>query len=219
MCGRFHLSTSADDLVELFDAKRNELGDWEPCYNIAPTMTVPIVREHEGERVLSGAHWGLVPFWADEKKTGFSMINARAETVAKKRSFKGPIRKSRCIVPADGWFEWRREGDVKQPYHFHLAGNTIAPFAGIWTWNEKLELLSCSIIVTDANPVAAEIHDRMPVILGRHAVEEYLDSEAELEDVLGLLKPYQGNDLQMTKVSRRVSNVRNQGPGCIEPVE
>lgn len=219
MCGRFHLSTSAENLVELFDVKRNELGDWKPCYNIAPTMTVAIIREHENERIMSGAHWGLVPFWADEKRTGFSMINARAETVAEKRSFKDPIRKSRCIVPADGWFEWREEGGSKQPYHFHLAGNTIAPFAGICTWNEKLELLSCSIIVTEANPVAAEIHDRMPVILGRHAVDQYLDHETELDDVLELLRPYSGNDLEREKVSRKMSNPKHQGPECVEPME
>lgn len=216
MCGRYHLSTPIPALVERFAIQQIELSEFGPRYNISPTTTVPIVRLREGQRALSGAHWGLVPFWAKDQKTGFSMINARAETVAEKRSFKGPLAKSRCLIPADGWFEWCEESGGKQPYHYQIAGGTAA-FAGLWTWHSALELLSCTIIVTSANDLAGRVHDRMPVILAQDCWSEYLAPETPLADVQALLKPYEGGDLTATRVSKAVNSVRNQGPQCIEP--
>jgi putative SOS response-associated peptidase YedK len=216
MCGRFQLTTDPQQIIDAFQVVVNEIGGWEPRYNIAPSLTVPIVRIRDAQRTLSGAHWGLVPHWASDNKTAFRMINARAETVHTLNAYRGPIRKTRCIVPADGWYEWRSENGVKQPYHFTIDG--IAPFAGIWTWNGRLELLSCSIITTDACPAAASIHDRMPVVLPRHRVETWLDPATPPDDVLSLLRPYEGNDLTARRVSRYVSNARNEGPACVEPI-
>ncbi len=220
MCGRFQLSTNPQEIIDAFDIAINEIGDWEPLYNIAPTLTVPVVRLRDGQRTLSGAHWGLIPHWARDAKSAFRMINARAETVGELRSFKNPIRKTRCIVPADGWYEWRTEDGVKQPYHFQVDGlNGLAPLAGLWTWNPSLSLLSCSILTTEANPAAAEVHNRMPVVLPAQAVEAWLDPEAGFEAAAPLMRPYEGNDLRISRVSRYVSNARNQGPECIAPLD
>jgi putative SOS response-associated peptidase YedK len=213
MCGRFQLTTNPQELLDAFDVIVNEVTEWTPRYNIAPTLTIPIVRVRDSARVLSGAHWGLVPHWARDAKTAFRTINARAETVAQLNTFRTPVRRSRCIVPADGWYEWRSENGVKQPYHFHVDG--IAAFAGIWTWNAALELLSTSIITTDANATAAEIHNRMPVVLPHHHVATWIDPETPLDDALALLRPYEGNDLRIQRVSRYVSNARNEGPRCL----
>jgi putative SOS response-associated peptidase YedK len=216
MCGRFQLSTDPREVLDALEVAINEIGDWEPRYNIAPTQTVPVVRLRKDQRTLSGAFWGLVPHWAQDTRGAFKMINARAETVSELRSFRGPVRKTRCVIPANGWYEWRAENGVKQPYHFQVDG--IATFAGIWTWNAALALMSCSIITTNANPTAAEIHNRMPVVLPHHDLDRWLNPETELPDLLGLLRPYEGNDLRASRVSRYVSNARNEGPECIVPL-
>jgi putative SOS response-associated peptidase YedK len=215
MCGRFQLTTDPQQIIDAFQVVVNEIGGWEPRYNIAPSLTIPIVRVRNAHRTLSGAHWGLVPHWASDPKSAFKMINARAETVAKLNAYRGPIRKTRCVVPADGWYEWRTENGVKQPYYFQIDG--VAPFAGLWTWNPTLELLSCSVVTTDACPAAAEVHNRMPVVLPHHELDAWLDADTPLDDVLALLRPYEGNDLRATRVSRYVSNARNEGPECIAP--
>jgi putative SOS response-associated peptidase YedK len=215
MCGRFQLTTDPQQIIDAFQVVVNELDGWEPRFNVAPSLTVPIVRMRDGGRTLSGACWGLVPHWAQDTKSAFKMINARAETVAQLSSYRGPIRRTRCIVPVDGWYEWRAENGVKWPYHVRV--DDIASFAGIWTWNPTLQLLSCSIITTDACAAAAEIHDRMPVVLPRPNVDAWLDPAADLKDVLSLLRPYEGNDLRTMRVTRYVSNARNEGPECLTP--
>ncbi len=204
--------------MDAFDVLINELEDFDGAlYNVAPTSTIPVVLDKHSTRTLVGAHWGLVPHWSKDKKTAFRMINARAETIAEKPSFRTPIQKSRCIVPASGWYEWRKEGEIKQPYYFQTG--ELMGFAGICTWNGQLDLLSCSIITTDANPVAAQIHHRMPVILAPQTYAQWLDRNAGFDAIENYLKPYKGNDLGMSKVSTRVNNARYKERDVVDVIE
>lgn len=220
MCGRYNIVTDADALVDAFDIIVNEFTQTQLAiarYNIPPTSTVPIVRLHDGQRTLSPAHWGLLPHWARDKKLAFKTFNARAETITEKASFRVPIKNSRCIAPASGWFEWKTEGGVKQPYYF--STKDLIPFAGVSAWHPGLELLSCSIITTSANPVASEIHHRMPVVLEPDSVDEWMSPVTEMPAVLSLLKPYEGGDLSITRVSTKVNNTRYNDPDCIKAVD
>lgn len=219
MCGRYNIVTDADALVEAFDIIVNEFSENQlavPRYNVPPTSTMPIVRHHEGQRTLSPAHWGLLPHWAKDRKLAFKTFNARAETITEKASFRSPVKKSRCIIPATGWFEWRREGDVKQPYYFSTDG--LISFGGVCTWHPGFELLSFSIITTSANAAASEIHHRMPVVLPGDRIDEWISPQTEMPDVLSLLTPYAGNDLAITRVSTKVNSTRYNDPDCIEGV-
>lgn len=217
MCGRYALFSSSGRLVEQFGIQRNELGELTPRYNIAPYSTVPIIRIHEGARVLSGAHWGLIPSWAKKKQTGFSMFNARAETVLDKPSFKSSFYRRRCIVPADGWYEWTSDHGVKRPSYFYLDG-TLAAFAGFWTWHEKLEVLSCTIIVTNASSKASLVHDRMPVLLPHDDIDAYLSAETPIGVVMDMLQPCEADNLQTRPVSQYVNQASNEGERCIAPI-
>jgi len=218
MCGRYNVVPDAEALLDAFGVLINELDDCNGAlYNVAPTSTVPVVLDKHDQRTLTGAHWGLVPHWSSDKKTAFRMINARAETITEKSSFRTPIQKSRCIIPVSGWYEWRKEGEIKQPYYFE-TGELIG-LAGIFTWNTKMELLSCSIITTDANAVAAEIHHRMPVILAAQNYSEWLDRGADYNSVEAYVKPYAGNDLAISKVSTKVNNARYKESDVLEVVQ
>jgi len=219
MCGRYNIVTDAQALIDAFDIAFNELSDTQlntARYNIPPTSTVPVVIMRDGRRTLSGAHWGLLPHWAKDKKLAFRTYNARSETITKKASFRSPIKKSRCIVPASGWYEWRKEGDVRQPYYFHTDG--LIPFAGISAWHPEFEMLSCSIITTAANPAAATVHHRMPVILEAERIDQWMAESTGMDNVLSQLNPYAGDDLSITRVSTRVNNTRYHDPDCIEAV-
>ncbi|MBV1905424.1 MAG: SOS response-associated peptidase [Pseudomonadales bacterium] len=217
MCGRFNIVPDASALIDAFDVLINTLDDYQaPQLNIPPTSPVPIVSSKEGVRSLSAAHWGLIPPWATDTKSAFRMINARAETIAEKASFRVPIVKSRCIVPASGWYEWRKEGDIKQPYYFQTG--EILAFAAISVWNKPLSLLSCSILTTQASASAAQVHHRMPVLLGAQNYAQWLDPAGTYTDIKGLLKPYAGNDLSIIKVTTRVNNARYKGHDCIEAI-
>lgn len=222
MCGRF-VSPDQAAIERIFQLGgprwRLVLKSDEPFvtrFNVAPTDPIPIVRRRKDELELTPAHWGLVPHWAKDTKSSFRMINARDDMITKRRAYEKPIRQWRCLIPALGWYEWRTEDGVRQPYYFYTEDGLT--FAGIFAWNGTLSLLSCSIITTAANPLAAEVHDRMPAILPVQAWETWIDPEANLDDVLGLLRPYEGNDLRKRRVSTYVNNVRNQGSECIEPV-
>ena len=183
MCGRFATYTPSKDLAERFEASLHTTVDPRK-YNIAPSQQVLAVRNDEnGERELVDLRWGLVPPWAKEPKTGYSMINARAETVAEKPSFKRPLKSRRCLIPADGFYEWHKTADGKQPYFIHLKSDEPFAFAGLWEhWQGKAgehagEVVeSCTIIVTRANSLMAPIHDRMPVILPAEHYEDLVES-------------------------------------------
>jgi putative SOS response-associated peptidase YedK len=220
MCGRFTLATPGQTIAEAFElAAAPEL---EPRYNIAPTQPVAVVRVGEGRRELSLMHWGLIPSWAKEAGIGARMINARGETVAEKPAFRGPFRSRRCLVIADGFFEWKREGERKQPYYITMRDRRPFAFAGLWdrwaaTGAPPVE--SCTIVTTAPNEVLAPIHDRMPVILPPASHAAWLDPAVrESERLQPLLQPFDASAMLAYPVSPRVNNPRNDDRDLIAPL-
>jgi putative SOS response-associated peptidase YedK len=217
MCGRYTLSTPAGRLAEEF--KLDSTAEIPPSYNVAPTQQVAAVLEDERGRRLEMLKWGLVPSWADDPEIGARMINARSETAPEKPSFRRAFRGRRCLIPADGFYEWKRENGGKQPYYFRMQDGRPFAFAGLWESWEKGdgELRTCAILTTRANSVLQEIHDRMPVILPRDAYDAWLDPDADREELGELMIPYPGADLETFPVSRFVNSPRNNDERCIEP--
>ena len=218
MCGRYTLSTPAGRLAEEFQLDKGSV-DLTPSYNVAPTQEVAAVLEDEGERRLEMFRWGLIPSWADDPGIGARMINARSETAAEKPSFRSAFRRRRCLIAADGFYEWKRENGGKQPYYFHMQEGRPFAFAGLWeSWDKgEVALRSCAILTTRANSVLEGIHDRMPVILPSGAYDLWLDPDADREQLADLLIPYPGDDLETYPVSRYVNSPRNNDEHCIEP--
>jgi putative SOS response-associated peptidase YedK len=193
----------------------------KPRYNVAPSQTVVAVRPAEdGSKQWAILRWGLIPSWATDPKIGYKMINARCETVATKPSFRSAFKRRRCIIPADGYYEWKANGKLKQPYLFHRKGDVPFAFAGLWErWEHGDEPMeSCTIITTNANAATREFHDRMPVILDEKAVAEWLDSKSELQELTDLLKPADEKLLIATPVSTLVNSPKNEDPRCVEPI-
>lgn len=190
-----------------------------PSYNVAPSQSVLVARNGEGgRREPALLHWGLIPHWAKEPKTPYSTINARAETVAIKPTFRTAFRHRRCLIAADGFFEWKRLGTTKQPYFIHLKGGQPFAFAGVWDhWQKEGQIIeSCAIIVTAANAVMNAIHDRMPVILAPDNYSAWLDPEQkDPQPLLTLLQPYAGHDLEAYPVSTRVNSPKNNTPDLL----
>lgn len=220
MCGRYTLRTPPAELAEFFGLFREP--DVRPRYNIAPTQSVLAIRFDENatprEPVL--LRWGLIPSWADDAKIGSRMINARADTVATKPAFRAAFKRRRCLVAADGYYEWKQLDDGKQPYLIgRTAGGPMA-FAGLWeSWTKGEEPIeSCTIITTDANEAIGAIHDRMPVILPPEEYDRWLDPQSDAQELGGLLAPYPLDDLAARPVSRTVNNPRNDSAACIEPL-
>ena len=200
-------------------------GELPPRYNISPTQLVAVVRGLE--RHVTHLRWGLVPFWAKHPKEGARLINARSETVATKPAFRRAVKKRRCLVPADGYFEWVGEGKKKQPYWIRMHDDGPFLMAGIWDrWRDKTAdetadetepLETFSILTTAANRIASEIHDRMPVILGPNDYDRWLDPELEnVEDLSYMFEPYDAREMRLDAVSTRVNSARNDDPGCVE---
>lgn len=222
MCGRYTLSTSPQDLTEHFglDGVPEQLA---PRYNIAPSQAVAIVREVAGlGRRLEMARWGLIPSWAKDPHIGSRLINARAETLAHKPAFRHALRYQRCLIPADGFYEWKRMNGHKRPYWVGREGRRLFGFAGLWEhWEaphgEHVE--SCTIVTTDASALMREIHDRMPAIVRPEHYQRWLDpTQHASEPVLALLGPYSGSDLIAYPVSRAVNNPRTEAAQLLEPV-
>ena len=212
MCGRYTLTVK--DFSKHYGVTQGEL-EFTSSYNIAPTEAVPVVLERGGERVLTPAKWGLLPGWVkDPAAFKASMFNARSESVAEKASFKGPLRYKRAIVPADGFYEWKREGSRKTPHYITLEDGEPIGFAGLYdVWRD--ELLSYTILTTSPNDLMATLHDRMPVILSPADYDLWLDPGVTDPDaVQGLLRPYAG-EMQARPVSSAVNNARNDGPELI----
>lgn len=222
MCGRYNLITDTQALVDFFEIE-NVLFDFaelEPRYNIAPGQAVPVVRTGEAGRELLLARWGLVPHWSKEARSKYSTINARAETVAEKPTYRDAFKHKRCLIPATGFYEWRPEGDKKMPHHIRMRDGEIFAFAGLWDrWGKEGEgFESCSIIVTAANETMQPIHERMPVILNRAQYNSWLNTghynRVQLESMLA---PYAA-ELDVYPISRKVNNPGNDNPSLIEPV-
>ena len=209
MCGRYSLHSNPEVIALLFGL--SEIPACQARYNIAPASQVLIIRQTEAAAVASHVRWGLVPRWAKDPAIGAKMNNARAETVAEKPSFRDAYRKRRCLIPANGFYEWRPEGGRKQPYYIYPSGGELFAFAGLWEqWND---LQTCCIITTEANEKMASVHDRMPVILGAGDFPKWFAGEE------GLLRPCPENAIDIRRVSREVNFARNEGPALIEADE
>jgi len=229
MCGRFVSSSPPDELAKYFDVEAVSETVLEPNYNVAPSLDVYVVVESGGVRRLDTFHWGLVPFWAKDPSTGNKMINARAESIAEKNAYKHAFKKRRCIIPVDGFYEWKKipGQKAKQPYFIHRVDGEPMALAGLWeVWRPADDvdrtgdpLRSCTIITGQPNEKVASIHDRMPVMLPPSAWEAWLDRENDDLDTLGkLLVPAPASLLELHPVSRAVNNVRENGEDLIEPV-
>lgn len=220
MCGRFTLRTPAEQLMKLFDLV--EAAPLKPRYNLAPTQPAPIIRaDAQGQRRLELARWGLVPHWADDVSIGHRMINARREGIADKPAFRQAIRRRRCLVPADGFYEWKKTPRGKQPYLLQLASGHPMALAGLWeTWDGPDGPLTSFTIITGPAPKPLTwLHDRMPIILHRQDYARWLDpGVTEPAEVEGLLRPFEADALHIDRVSPVVNNPRHDVPECVEPL-
>lgn len=223
MCGRFTLSQSGEAVATAFDLE--EVPTVPPRYNIAPTQPIAVIRstiEHP-QREFTYLSWGLVPSWSKDPKIGARLINARAETLAEKPSFRAAFKRRRCLILADGFYEWQRSPEGKQPYYFHLENHQPFAFGGLWEhWeNGNGDVIeSCTIITTTANEVLSSIHDRMPVILPPKGYDLWLDPTIEKDkDLHTLLRPYAAEEMVSYPVSPSVNNPRHDSPDCIHPLE
>jgi putative SOS response-associated peptidase YedK len=222
VCGRYRLSRRKEILAEHFDADFGDV-DWEPRYNVAPTQFVPVLRRKDGGLTLQASlmRWGMIPSWAVDP--GAPLINARAESAAAKPSFRDPLRKQRCLIPADGFYEWRRASRQKQPFCFEVGDGAIFAFAGLWDrWRgaDGTIVESCTILTTTPNALLADVHDRMPVILLRESYDAWLDPYMhDVARALEMLKPFDSTSMRRHAVSARVNLVVNDGPECSAPVE
>jgi putative SOS response-associated peptidase YedK len=231
MCGRFVSSSPPDELAKYFAVEQVAEQALEPSYNVAPTKDIYVVLETGGVRRLDAFHWGLVPFWAKDPSVGNKMINARADSVTTKNSYKRAFAKRRCIIPADGFYEWQKipGQKAKQPMYIERADGEPLAFAGLWElWRPKgapegddSQLLrSCTIITGEPNDKMAEIHDRMPVMLPASAWAAWLDpANDDLENLGKLLVPAPSELITIHPVGTAVNNVRNDGPELVERAE
>ncbi|MEM0925079.1 MAG: SOS response-associated peptidase, partial [Planctomycetota bacterium] len=236
MCGRFTLRTPAaawtQEWLPLWSDQEvaHRAGEMSITarFNIAPTQEISIVIPPEDQsprRHWGSYRWGLVPAWATDANIGNRMINARAETVHEKRSFKSAFQKRRCLIPADGYYEWQATNGAKQPYLIERPNSTVFAMAGLWESNRKLgrsaeePLNSCTIITTNANETTSRVHDRMPVMLEQSSWDTWLDPNTRPDDLRSLLKPAPEDWFRLTAVSRFVGNPRNEGPECVRAIE
>jgi putative SOS response-associated peptidase YedK len=228
MCGRFVSASSADEIAKYFDASPPDV-ELDRSFNVAPTNDIYGIVDAPGGRRLAVFHWGLVPAWAKEMKLGQKMINARAETLLSKGAFKAALTRRRCLIPADGFYEWQKipGQKTKQPMFIRRLDGEPLAFAGLWeTWRDPAGppdaplLHSATIITTAANQTMQPVHDRMPVILPAAAWEQWLSTDnRDLESLTGLLVPAPNDLLTLRPVSTQVNNVRNNGEELVAPVE
>jgi len=224
MCGRYRLTAKQRFIAEHFDLEETEV-HVSPRYNIAPTQEAAVVRQdrQQPKRSFSLMRWGLVPYWAKDASIGFKTINAMSETAAEKASFREAIRRRRCLVPADGFYEWQKLGrKEKQPYNIGMADDGLFAFAGLWErWADSAgtPLNSFTILTTTANPLLAGIHDRMPVILKPEDYDVWLDpGMTNPAGVADLLRPFDARLMKKYPVSTRVGNADNDDPECIREI-
>ncbi|MDY7095550.1 MAG: SOS response-associated peptidase [Acidobacteriota bacterium] len=223
MCGRYTLTAPSEVIAEVFDVAE-VTAELSPRYNIAPTQETAIVGlNHEGKRTLGTMRWGLIPHWAKDPSIGNRLINARSETAAEKPSFRSSFKKRRCLVPADGFYEWKKLDGRKQPYYLRLKEHRPFAFAGLWArWSgeDDQPVLSFTLLTTEPNELAKEVHDRMPVILQPKHYDTWLDPEVhDREQLEAMLGSYPAEEMETYAVSTEVNSPRNDRPSCIEPLE
>ena len=221
MCGRFTITTKLDDLQARFGFEPGNL-EMPPRYNVAPTQEVLAV-VHRGANRAELMRWGLIPYWAKDSKIGNRMINPRAESVVEKSPFREAFQRRRCLVVADGFYEWRKVGKLRVPMRVVLRTGEVFGFAGLWeTWRAPTgeRLRSCTIITTVANSVIEPVHDRMPVILPRESEAQWLDTDVtDAAQLRELLLPYPSSEMLAYEVSPLVNSPDNETPECIKSVE
>jgi putative SOS response-associated peptidase YedK len=224
MCGRYRLSRRKQILEEHFVADWDEM-EWHPRYNIAPTQPVPIIRQNPKEpvREVSLVRWGLMPSWSKDSSSAAKMINARSETAATLPAFRDAMKSRRCLIPADGFYEWQKKGKAKQPFCFEVNDGKLFAFAGLWDrWKDPSGqwIKSCSILTTTANTLTSTVHDRMPVILHPDSYDLWLDpGMSNLEEVSELLKPLDVELMRCYPVGTRINHVVNDDETCCAPAE
>ncbi|MGJ3252638.1 MAG: SOS response-associated peptidase [Elainellaceae cyanobacterium] len=222
MCGRFTLSQSDQSIADVFQL--SEIPPVKPRYNISPTQAVPVVFQttNSPARKFTYMHWGLIPSWADDPKIGARMINARAETVTEKPSFRTAFKRRRCLVVADGFYEWKKTDEGKQPFYIQLDHHQPFGFAGLWEhWQhaDGSEIESCTIVTTEPNELLRPIHNRMPVILNPDDYDRWLNPEVQdAKSLQPLLRPYDAQQMIHYPVSMVVNNPQNDSPECIRAI-
>jgi putative SOS response-associated peptidase YedK len=222
MCGRYAITSPLEALIKAF-AVQGARPNLQPRYNAAPSQDLPVVRAGPGGREITLMHWGLVPSWSKGPDSRYSMINARAETVASKPAYRGPFRRQRCLVPANGFYEWKKTADGKQPYFIALSTGEPFAFAGLWdhwTGPEGDEITSFAIIVTAANDCVRPIHERMPVILGPDDYDSWLGEQGapSRTKLAIMLRPYPAELMRAYPVSRDVNSPANDSPELLAEV-
>ncbi len=223
MCGRYEVHSPVEEIARQFDATLiDPAEDLPPRYNVAPSLKVPVVRFRHERRELAALSWGLLPSWAKNPKM-HRPINARAETLFDKPSFRNAIARRRCLIPADGFYEWQERASGKQPWHISMIDKRTFAFGGIWEYwaqADVLPVLSCAIIVTEANALLAKIHERMPVIIAREDYERWLDPElSDPTEIQKMLVPYPADEMQAYPVGLQINNARNEGPELATPAQ
>jgi putative SOS response-associated peptidase YedK len=221
MCGRFEIHSALEIIAKIFGIDAVAF-DYRPNYNVTPGQEVLIV-VGDGKRRLALSRWGFLPSWAKDLTDGYKMINARAETAAEKPSFRQAFQNQRCLVVADGFYEWKKEGAAKKPYYVRLRSGRPFAFAGLYNlWKSPggEEIRTCTIITTDANELIRPIHDRMPVIAPPDRYDIWLDEKVQEKAVLQtVLKPYPSGDLDLYAVTPKVNSPKNNSPENIQEIK
>ncbi|MGE0126992.1 MAG: SOS response-associated peptidase [Blastocatellales bacterium] len=225
MCGRYTLHHNPEEIAERFDVELvEEL--LAPRYNIAPSQIIPVIRParlNAQSREMAGCKWGLIPFWAKDPKIGNNLINAKAETIAEKPSFKQAFAKRRCLIPADGFYEWQKRGKApSQPMYIRRRDGGLFAFAGLWEeWKspEGEPIETCTIITVEPNELISKIHHRMAAILSPDDEAAWIDPKSGVDDLLQMLRPYDSNELEAIPVSRKVNSPAFDGAACIAPID
>jgi putative SOS response-associated peptidase YedK len=228
MCGRYGRRADKQHIAEWMQTHNTDVFDdsyLAPSYNVAPQSMQPVVRldSETGRRELSIMRWGLIPFWSKDSKIAYSTINAKAETITTSPAFREAIKRRRCLVPADWFYEWKKlDAKAKQPYAIALNDGSLFAFAGLWdTWKDKATgqaINSYTVITTDPNELLEPLHNRMPVILQRRDYDRWLAPGDPSQLPVDLLRPFPAEEMRAWPVSSRVGNVRNNYPSLVEPV-
>lgn len=220
MCGRFVVTPNPETIARFFDVDDIVTDDLGASYNVAPTDSIYGIAEHHGRRLLGNFRWGLIPWWSKEK--GPLHINARAESVATKPAFRDAFSQKRCLIPADGFYEWESQPEGKQPYFIHATDGAMLALAGIWSrWTDpetQEEFTTAAIVTTGSRGPVSSLHDRMPVVLPRELWDAWLDRDLrDRDEIAHLLQPEA--DLEFHRVSKLVNSVKNNTPNCVIPIE
>lgn len=221
MCGRYQLYMSKEDLEKEYLAHAENIGELAPNYNVAPKQDLPVALvDRSTDRKIQTMQWGLIPGFYDDPGDGPTPINARSETVDEKPMFRSSFETRRCLVPANGFYEWKKTSGGKQPYRIRLKDREIMTFAGLynmWTGSEGEEQWTYTILTTDANRTVQQVHNRMPVVLHPDRYDDWLNPDyGDYEELKSFCRPYPDEDMELYPVSKRVGNIRNNGPELLE---